>query len=225
MPATEKQSKYKRILLKLSGEALMGDENFGIDPKVLDRMALEIGQLVGIGVQVGIVIGGGNLFRGAALSAAGMPSNSFIFEGFLPAKSLARRQQVEVIADETRTVIFYESTHRIVASLKDMMTVLGADRYVVIARELTKTFETIHGAPLGDLIEWIEQDHNQQKGEFVVLVSGAPEKEDTGFSSETLRTLDILLQELPMKQASALTAKLTGEKKNALYQVALERKG
>ncbi len=160
-----------------------------------------------------------------ALSAAGMPSNSFIFEGFLPAKSLARRQQVEVIADETRTVIFYESTHRIVASLKDMMTVLGADRYVVIARELTKTFETIHGAPLGDLIEWIEQDHNQQKGEFVVLVSGAPEKEDTGFSSETLRTLDILLQELPMKQASALTAKLTGEKKNALYQVALERKG
>ncbi|MDI3322964.1 UMP kinase [Pontibacterium granulatum] len=72
MPATEKHSKYKRILLKLSGEALMGDENFGIDPKVLDRMALEIGQLVGIGVQVGMVIGGGNLFRGAALSAAGM---------------------------------------------------------------------------------------------------------------------------------------------------------
>jgi 16S rRNA (cytidine1402-2'-O)-methyltransferase len=159
-----------------------------------------------------------------ALSAAGMPSNSFIFEGFLPAKSLARRQQVEAIADENRTVIFYESTHRIVASLKDMMTVLGPDRYVVIARELTKTFETIYGDALGDLIDWIEQDHNQQKGEFVVLVSGAPEKEDTGFSSETLRTLDILMQELPIKQASALTAKLTGEKKNALYQAALERK-
>ena len=72
MPATDRQPKYKRILLKLSGEALMGDEDFGIDPKVLDRMALEIGQLVGIGVQVGMVIGGGNLFRGAALSAAGM---------------------------------------------------------------------------------------------------------------------------------------------------------
>ncbi len=159
-----------------------------------------------------------------AISAAGMPSNSFIFEGFLPAKSLGRRQQIESIMDETRTVIFYESTHRIIASLKDMMTVLGAERYVVIARELTKTFETIYGAQLSELIEWIEQDHNQQKGEFVVLVSGAPEKEQEGFSTETLRTLDILMQELPVKQASALTAKLTGEKKNALYQAALERK-
>ncbi|MGB1867940.1 MAG: UMP kinase [Porticoccaceae bacterium] len=72
MPTTGREKKYKRILLKLSGEELMGDEGFGIDPKVLDRMALEIGQLVGIGVQVGLVIGGGNLFRGAALNAAGM---------------------------------------------------------------------------------------------------------------------------------------------------------
>ena len=72
MPAAGREKKYKRILLKLSGEQLMGDEGFGIDPKVLDRMALEIGQLVGIGVQVGLVIGGGNLFRGAALNAAGM---------------------------------------------------------------------------------------------------------------------------------------------------------
>lgn len=159
-----------------------------------------------------------------ALSAAGMPSNSFIFEGFLPAKNVGRKQQLQKIKDETRTVIFYESTHRIIVSLQDMQDILGPDRYVVIARELTKAFETIHGAPLGELLEWIQQDHNQQKGEFVVLVSGAPVIEDQEISPETLHMLDVMLEELPVKQACALTAKLSGEKKNALYQIALARK-
>ncbi len=159
-----------------------------------------------------------------ALSAAGMPSNNFIFEGFLPAKRVGRKQQLQAIADDTRTVIFYESTHRILESLADMQEVLGADRYVVIARELTKTFETIHGAKLCELIDWIRADHNQQKGEFVVLVSGAEPQRDQGISNETLRILDLMLEELPVKQACALTAKITGEKKNALYQEALLRK-
>ncbi len=159
-----------------------------------------------------------------ALSAAGMPSNNFIFEGFLPAKRVGRKQQLQAIADDTRTVIFYESTHRILESLADMQEVLGADRYVVIARELTKTFETIHGAKLCELIDWIKADHNQQKGEFVVLVSGAEPQRDQGISNETLRILDLMLEELPVKQACALTAKITGEKKNALYQEALLRK-
>ncbi|NQZ31953.1 MAG: 16S rRNA (cytidine(1402)-2'-O)-methyltransferase [Oceanospirillaceae bacterium] len=160
-----------------------------------------------------------------ALSAAGMPSNNFIFEGFLPAKRVGRKQQLQKIAGDTRTVIFYESTHRIIESLEDMQEVLGADRYVVIARELTKTFETIHGDTLCNLIEWVKADHNQQKGEFVVLVSGATPVETTGFSVETLRVLDLMIAELPLKQACALTAKITGDKKNALYQEALERKG
>jgi len=159
-----------------------------------------------------------------ALSAAGMPSNNFIFEGFLPAKRVGRKQQLQAIADDTRTVIFYESTHRILESLADMQEVLGADRYVVIARELTKTFETIHGAKLCELIDWVRADHNQQKGEFVVLVSGAEPQRDQGISNETLRILDLMLEELPVKQACALTAKITGEKKNALYQEALLRK-
>jgi len=159
-----------------------------------------------------------------AISAAGMPSNNFIFEGFLPAKRTGRRSQLEQIANDTRTVIFYESTHRIIDSLEDMQAVLGADRYVVIARELTKTFETIHGDKLSALIEWIKADHNQQKGEFVVLVSGAEPAEETGFSDDTLRILDLLIDELPVKQAAALTAKITGTKKNALYKEALERK-
>ena len=159
-----------------------------------------------------------------ALSAAGMPSNNFVFEGFLPAKRVGRKQQLQAIADDTRTVIFYESTHRILDSLADMQEVLGADRYVVIARELTKTFETIHGAKLSELLEWVKADHNQQKGEFVVLVSGAEPPKDQGISKETLRILDLMIAELPVKQACALTAKITGEKTNALYQEALLRK-
>ncbi|MEH6443628.1 MAG: 16S rRNA (cytidine(1402)-2'-O)-methyltransferase [Oceanospirillaceae bacterium] len=159
-----------------------------------------------------------------ALSAAGLPSNNFVFEGFLPAKRVGRKQQIQSLANDTRTVIFYESTHRILDSLADMQDVLGPDRYVVIARELTKTFETIHGAKLSELIEWINADHNQQKGEFVVLVSGAEPKVEEGISDETLRILDLMLEELPVKQACALTAKITGEKKNALYQEALLRK-
>ena len=159
-----------------------------------------------------------------ALSAAGLASNNFVFEGFLPAKSLARKQEMQDIIDETRTVIFYESTHRIVDSLTDMCEILGEQRYVVIARELTKTFETIYGAPLKELLSWVKEDHNQQKGEFVVLVSGVEPKEEIGFSRETLRILDLLLAELPVKQGCALASKITGEKKNALYQEALERK-
>jgi len=159
-----------------------------------------------------------------ALSVAGLASNNFIFEGFLPAKSLARKQEMQNIIDETRTVIFYESTHRIVDSLTDMCEILGEQRYVVIARELTKTFETIHGASLKELLSWVKEDHNQQKGEFVVLVSGVEPKEEIGFTRETLRILDLLLAELPVKQACALVSKITGEKKNALYQEALERK-
>ncbi|MGB1239859.1 MAG: 16S rRNA (cytidine(1402)-2'-O)-methyltransferase [Pseudomonadales bacterium] len=159
-----------------------------------------------------------------ALSAAGMPSNNFAFEGFLPAKRSGRKEQLQLIAADTRTTIYYESPHRILESLDDMCEVLGAERYVVIARELTKTFETIKGAPLAELIDWVRADANQQRGEFVVLISGAPVVERDGLDDETLRVLDILTAELPLKQAAALTAKITGEKKNALYQEALARK-
>ncbi len=159
-----------------------------------------------------------------ALSAAGMPSNNFTFEGFLPAKRVARKQRFKDIIDDTRTIIFYESTHRIVDSLTDMLEVLGSQRYVVIARELTKTFETIYGAKLADLIDWVTSDANQQKGEFVLLISGAEPKKITEISAETLRVLAVLAKELPLKQACALTAQITGEKKNALYQEGLAQK-
>jgi 16S rRNA (cytidine1402-2'-O)-methyltransferase len=159
-----------------------------------------------------------------AMCAAGLPTDRFIFEGFLPAKRSGRQQKLSMIEFETRTVIYYESTHRILDSLQDMIDVLGVDRYVVLARELTKTFETIHGDNLGALLSWIKQDANQQRGEFVVLIQGVELVEEEGVSVESLKVLDVLLTELPVKQAATLAAKITGEKKNALYQEALSRK-
>ena len=161
----------------------------------------------------------------AALSASGMPSDRFSFEGFLPAKSGARQQALSELAQATQTLIFYESTHRIVDSLKDMQETLGSDRFVLVARELTKTFETIKGAPLNELLEWIQGDSNQQRGEFVVIVQGAPERADTGISVEAERILDLLAAELPPKKAAALTAEISGANKKALYQLLLDKKG
>lgn len=160
-----------------------------------------------------------------ALSVAGLPTDRFVFEGFLPNKSSARQQRLEKLKDDGRTVIFYEAPHRIVEMLKDCQLIFGGLRKVVLARELTKTFETVHGDILDVLIPWVEADENQRKGEFVVLVQGAEAREDTGIDAESERILLILLKDLPVKQAAALAANITGLKKNALYQFALELKG
>lgn len=160
----------------------------------------------------------------AALSAAGLPSDRFVFEGFLPAKSVGRRTRLEAVREEPRTLIFYEAPHRILECLQDMRDVFGGDRQALLARELTKTFETLQGLPLEQLCEWVEADANQQRGECVVLVAGwqAPEDE-AAVSVEALRVLDLLLAELPLKRAAALAAQITGVRKNLLYQAALER--
>lgn len=158
----------------------------------------------------------------AALSAAGLPSDRFIFEGFLSAKQQARCQQLQALVDETRTLIFYEAPHRLLASLRDMSDVLGGDRVVVMARELTKTFETIKRAPVAELADWVERDRNQQKGECVLLVHGAAKGETV--DTEGYRVFDILAEDLSLKQAAALAAKITGVKKNTLYQYGLDQK-
>jgi 16S rRNA (cytidine1402-2'-O)-methyltransferase len=161
----------------------------------------------------------------AALSASGLPTNRFAFEGFLPAKSQARQQRLEKLVADDRTLMFYESPHRVIASLEAMLEVFGADRYVVMARELTKTFETIKGDTLGKLIDWMKADHHQQKGEFVILVQGAAEEPDTeALSPEESRVLTLLLEELSLKQAAALAAKICNSKKKKLYQAALALK-
>jgi 16S rRNA (cytidine1402-2'-O)-methyltransferase len=157
----------------------------------------------------------------AALSAVGLPSDRFSFEGFLPSRSSQRISQLEKLKNETQTLIFYEAPHRILESIKDMAHVFGEDRPVGFAREITKTFETIKKMTLKDLVSFIENDHNQEKGEIVVVVGGAAAKTD--LEQEKLdELLKRLLQDLSVKAASQLAADLTGIKKKIAYQRALE---
>ena len=157
-----------------------------------------------------------------ALSAAGLPSDRFCYEGFLPAKSKGRCDTLRALEQEPRTLIFYESTHRLLESLQDMVTVWGADRYVVLAREITKTWETIQGAPVGELLAWVLEDENRRKGEMVLIVEGFHAEEDA-LPPEALRTLALLQKELPLKKAAQITAEIHGVKKNALYKYALDQ--
>jgi 16S rRNA (cytidine1402-2'-O)-methyltransferase len=162
----------------------------------------------------------------AALSASGLPSNRFAFEGFPPAKAAARVKFFQALSHDERTLIFYESPHRILDSLKAMAEVFGDTRNLVLARELTKTFETFLSGSVADVLEQVRQDANQQRGEIVLLVQGyTPPEGEEGLAPEVERVLAVLLEELPVKQAAALAARLTGEKKNALYKWALEFTG
>ncbi len=159
-----------------------------------------------------------------ALSASGLPTDRFTFEGFLPAKSSARCARLTQLSDETRTMIFYESNHRIVESLQDMSAIFGGDRQAVLARELTKQFETIRGGALSVLASWVSEDTQQQKGEMVVLVHGKEVSDNNEVTPEAEQILKILLDELPIKQAAKLSAKLSGVKKRSLYERALQLK-
>lgn len=157
----------------------------------------------------------------AALSSVGLPSDRFSFQGFLASRQSQRLIQLNKLKDETQTLIFYEAPHRILESVKDMAQVFGADRPVGFAREITKTFETIKKMPLADLVEFIESDRNQQKGEIVLVVGGATQEKD--LEQEKLdQLLTRLLQDLSVKAASQLAADLTGVKKKIAYQRALE---
>ncbi len=160
----------------------------------------------------------------AGLSAAGLPSDRFVFEGFLPAKTAGRKARLEALREEPRTLIFYEAPHRILECIQDMVEVFGEARQAVLARELTKTFETLKGLPLGELRDWVAADANQQRGECVLLLAGWEAPEEEGIDAESLRVLDLLLAELPVKRAAALAAEITGVRKNLLYQAALVRK-
>ncbi|KAB7765457.1 16S rRNA (cytidine(1402)-2'-O)-methyltransferase [Xanthomonas maliensis] len=152
----------------------------------------------------------------AALSVAGLPSDRFGFEGFLPAKAAARRERLAHLAGETRTLVFYESAHRIVESLADLRAAFGDDRPAVIARELTKLFETVLDGSLADLLAQVEADPNQRKGEFVVMVQGVADASD-GQLAEGRRVYAKLVEHLPPSTAAKLAAELTGAPRKALY--------
>jgi 16S rRNA (cytidine1402-2'-O)-methyltransferase len=153
----------------------------------------------------------------AALSVAGLPSDRFIFEGFLPPKAVARRGRLQELAGDARTVIFYESSHRVAESLADMRDIFGATREAVLARELTKMFETVLGEPLAELAARVAADPDQQRGECVILVAGRGEEADAKLA-EGQRIFAILRDELPPAKAAKLAAAISGAPRKLLYE-------
>jgi len=158
----------------------------------------------------------------AAISVAGLEAGGFHFVGFLPPKSGARKARLGELADQTDALVFYEAPHRVLDTVADMLAVLGEARTLIVARELTKRFEQIERLPLAQAAPWFAEDGNRLRGEFVLIVTGAPAP--TGLPAEAERVLGMLLDALPVKQAARLTADITGASKNALYQRALELK-
>jgi|TARA_B110000879_G_scaffold161398_2_gene208410 16S rRNA (cytidine1402-2'-O)-methyltransferase len=199
-------------LISDAGTPLISDPGYHLVSAVRDA-----------GYQVVPVVGPCALIAG--LSVSGLATDRFSFYGFLPAKSSGRRQQLQQLERVTHTQVFYESPHRIVATVDDIVSVMGANRRLVLARELTKTFETVYGAKASEVQAWLSADHNQQKGEFVVLLEGAEPQQLQEIGPEEERMLTLLLAELPIKKAAAITASMTGHKKKALYDRALELQG
>jgi 16S rRNA (cytidine1402-2'-O)-methyltransferase len=161
----------------------------------------------------------------AALSAAGLPTDRFIFEGFLPAKDESRRNRLAEMLHETRTMIFYEAPHRLTSTLQSMAAVFGAERKAVVARELTKIYESVLPGTLAELAHRYEVNVSENRGEIVIMVTGIEEEKSATKEVIPEEVLNILLEELPLKQAAALASKITGERKNVLYELALAKKG
>jgi 16S rRNA (cytidine1402-2'-O)-methyltransferase len=159
----------------------------------------------------------------SALSVAGIPAKRFVFEGFLPAKT--RLQRLNSVAHESRTLVFYEAPHRILDCLKDMIQVFGEERVAVLAKELTKVFETVYRENLPGIFNWLNAQPQRQKGEFVLVVQGAPKPDNNVLSPETIRIFQLLRQELSLKQAAKLTSEITGDSKNLLYAFGITLKG
>ncbi|WP_257288572.1 16S rRNA (cytidine(1402)-2'-O)-methyltransferase [Endozoicomonas sp. SESOKO2] len=198
-------------LISDAGTPLISDPGF-----VLVRMVREQG------IKVAPVPGACALV--AALSVSGLPTDRFYFEGFLPAKSSGRKKRLEALGSMMNTWAVYESTHRILDSLADFKEVLGGDRYIVLAREMTKTFETVLAGKVEAVEKILLEDSNQCRGEFVVLVEGAEERKEEAVDPETVKLLQRLLQELPAKKAAAVIADVSGYRKKQLYELSLTMK-
>ena len=196
-------------LISDAGTPLISDPGYRLVAQAHDR-ALKVVPIPGVCAAI------------AALSAAGLATDSFAFEGFPPAKQGARLHFLEQFAGRRQTMVFYVSCHRIIETLIDMQAVFGAHRRVSFAREITKTFETIKRMELSALIDWVEADSNQRKGEIVLVVEG--DVSDASDKTQIDHYLSILLAELPVKQSVKLVVKLTGENKNDIYKRALELK-
>lgn len=156
----------------------------------------------------------------AALSASGLATDKFVFYGFLPVKHLAKQQALETLINDSATTVFYESPRRVVDTLTAIVEVLGGHRQVVIAKEISKTFETFHSATAEETLVWLKADDNHQRGEFVIMVGGNKDVQND-LPSEAIALLKLMMAELPLKKAAAVTAAHYDLKKNALYQYGL----
>lgn len=217
----EHQSAEKLLLQLNAGESIALVTDAGT-PGISDPGAVVVDFVRKAGIKVVPIPGVSAVI--AALSVSGITQNGFLFHGFLPASGAARRKILDALKAHGVTLVFYEAPHRIVESIVDMCAVLGAERRITIARELTKTFETIHTCNLGEAEAWLQADSNQQRGEFVLLVEAAAIKEADEVSEETIRILKLLMADLPLKQAVKLATEITTEKKNVLYELALKLK-
>nr|WP_294840193.1 16S rRNA (cytidine(1402)-2'-O)-methyltransferase [uncultured Methylotenera sp.] len=217
----EYQSAEKLLQQLNAGESIALVTDAGT-PGISDPGAVVVDLVRKAGVKVVPVPGVSAVIT--ALSASGIMQNGFLFHGFLPASGAARRKALEALKAQEVTLVFYEAPHRIVDSIADMCAVLGAERRITFARELTKTFETIYSCALSEAEAWLEADTNQQRGEFVLLVEAAAIKDAEELPEETVRILKLLLAELPLKQAVKLATEITHEKKNVLYEFALQLK-
>ena len=159
-----------------------------------------------------------------ALCASGLPTNRFYFEGFLPAKSVQRRRRLEALAELEVTLIFLEAPHRVAETLQDMLAIFGSEREVTLARELTKSFETIRRLPLEKMWSWVTDDVNQQRGELVLLLGPPAKQSATTVTEGALRILRLLSEELPPRKESALTAEITGARARDLYNLLMLEK-
>jgi 16S rRNA (cytidine1402-2'-O)-methyltransferase len=216
----EKRAIKDVLSLLSSGKSLALTSDAGT-PAVSDPGAVLVGAVRDAGYAVTPIPGPNAAVT--ALSAAGFPVAHFLFYGFLPARAAERRRSLADLAGLPFTLVFYEAPHRVLACVDDMRDILGAERQVVIARELTKVFESIHRCALANASSWLQEDRNRLRGEFVLIVEGAaPDRRRNEKASR--HALEILLDELPLKQAVNLAVKLTGGKRNELYELALARK-
>ncbi|MBI5435753.1 MAG: 16S rRNA (cytidine(1402)-2'-O)-methyltransferase [Nitrosomonadales bacterium] len=216
----ERGAAEKIIALLAQGQSVAVVSDAGT-PAVSDPGTLLVEAVRTAGYRV-IPIPGANAAL-AALSAAGLPASHFLFYGFLPNKSAARCHALQAIVTLPYTLVFYEAPHRILESVADLQTVFGGERQIVLAREITKLFESIHRCTLAEAMDWLNADANNQRGEFVLLVSGAAAQRE-GLDAEVERVLALLLEELPLKQAVQLAVQISGAGRNELYQRALELK-
>jgi 16S rRNA (cytidine1402-2'-O)-methyltransferase len=217
----ERGAAEKIIALLAQGQSVALVSDAGT-PAVSDPGALLVEAVRGAGYRV-IPLPGANAAL-AALSAAGIPAAHFLFYGFLPNKSAARCRELNNLVAAPYTLVFYEAPHRILECVADLLNIFGANRQIVFAREITKLFESIHRCTLAEATVWLNADANHQRGEFVLLVSGAVVNQDA-LTLETLNVLTLLLKELPLKQAVQLAVQICGAGRNELYQRALQIKG